>query len=135
MDLTPSGREDALYVGGHAWSSRQLFWHRSHVTKAPDGARILAKSAGVPCAAWTIGMRTYGIQYHPEVHEATIERWVRETPEVMDDAGETADSLMSATREFFPAARRLGDRLFERIALLLMPVDRRFAGIAKDLHH
>ena len=35
----------------------------------------------------------------------------------------------------FPTFERLSKRLFESIALLVMPVDRRYQGVVKDLPH
>jgi hypothetical protein len=47
----------------------------------------------------------------------------------------TPDELRAQTKQHFMAFERLSQRLFELIALLLMPVDRRYAGLVKDLHH
>ncbi len=45
------------------------------------------------------------------------------------------DQFNEQTRAHYPAFERLTARLFESIALLLMPSDRRIAGLDKDLHH
>ncbi len=132
--LTPTGAEDPLYAG-IAWTSMQFHWHRDHVSVAPDGARVLAKSAGCEIQAWARGLRTYGFQYHPEVYADTVESWAAQHPEDLDQAGVTLDDLRAKTLTHFEAFERLSRRLFESIALLLVPVDRRYRGLVKDLHH
>jgi GMP synthase-like glutamine amidotransferase len=132
--LTPGGREDPLFAG-IAWWSTQLHWHRYHVVKPPEGGRILASSARTPVQAWGLGLRTYGIQYHPEAFTEHLEAWADEEPAVLEEMGITLDDLHEQTKAHHPTARRLADRLFETIAIALMPLDRRFAGAANELRH
>ena len=132
--LTPAGREDPIFAG-QKWRSRQVTWHQDHVTEVPTGARVLALSKAAPVQAWAVGLRTYAFQYHPEVSPATIAGWADQEPHALDEAGVTREHLDEETVREYPSFARLGDRLFEMIALILMPLDRRFAGIAKDLHH
>ncbi len=134
VTLTPVGAEDPLHAG-IAWTSMQFHWHSDHVSVAPEGARVLAKSAGCPIQAWARGLRTYGFQYHPEVYADTVETWAAEHPEDLVQAGVTLDDLRAQTRTHFDVFERLSRRLFESIALLLMPSDRRYQGLVKDLHH
>ncbi len=132
--LTPAGAEDPLHAG-IAWTSMQFHWHSDHVSVAPDGARVLAKSAGCPIQVWARGLRTYGFQYHPEVYADTAETWAVEHPEDLDTAGVTLDDLRAKTATHFDAFERLSRRLFESIALMLVPADKRHQGLVKDLHH
>jgi GMP synthase-like glutamine amidotransferase len=134
VTLTPAGREDPLFQG-LPWWSMQAHWHRWHVAELPEGARILAKSERTPAQAWALGLRTYGIQYHPEAYARTIEQWAADEPETLKEVGMTAEQLRAANEQHDAVAERLALRLFERVALLLMPLDRRYAGISKDLHH
>ncbi len=132
--LTPIGAEDPLHAG-IAWTSMQFHWHRDHVTVAPDGARVLAKSARCPIQAWARGLRTYGFQHHPEVYADTVAVWAAEHPEDLDEAGVTLDDLRAKTITHYGAFERLSRRLFESIALLLVPADKRYQGLVRDLHH
>lgn len=134
VTLTPAGAEDVVHAGV-AWQAPMLHWHREHVTEAPPGARVLARSQRCPIQAWARGLRTYAFQYHPEIDPATIETWAAEQPRELEEAGVTLDGLMARTAEQYPAFARLTDRLFESIALHLMPADRLTAGLVKDLHH
>ncbi len=132
--LTPAGAEDPLHAG-IAWTSMQLHWHREQATRPPDGARVLATSQRCPVQAWTRGLRTYGFQYHAEAEADTIETWASEHPEDLKEAGITLDELRAQTAAHFESYARLTGRLFESIALLLVPADRRYQGVVRDLHH
>ncbi|MHC4429183.1 MAG: type 1 glutamine amidotransferase [Planctomycetota bacterium] len=132
--LTDAGREDILHTG-LPWRSFQPQWHRDQVTKLPPGGRLLAASDRCPVQAWSVGLRTYGFQYHPEIVAESLPAWVEEFPQAMEDAGITAEQLQEQTNEHYPAFHRVSERLFESISLFLMPADRRNRGLVKDLHH
>lgn len=132
--LNPIGREDPVFAG-IGWETMQFEHHSCEVTELPPDARLLASSETCKVQVWARGLRTYGIQYHPEIHRERIDVWVDDEPEVLEQAGITREELARQTDEQWDTFARLGERLFEAIALLLMPVDRRHAGIAKDLHH
>lgn len=134
VKLNPIGREDPIHAG-IAWSSMQMHHHRDQVSQLPPGARVLSSSKQCKVQAWALSLRTYGFQYHPEVTIDGIETWAAEEPEALSEANLTIDELREQTSRFFPAFERLGNRLFESIALYLMPVDRRYQGLVKDLHY
>ena len=132
--LTDVGREDPI-LSGQPWRSMQVHWHREHLQTPPAGARVLACSQRSPVQAWALGLRTYGFQYHPEVDENSVKSWAAEEPQALQEARITIERLDEETRRYYPAFKRLSDRLFELMALYLMPADRRIAGLVKDLHH
>ena len=134
VSLTDAGRDDILHAG-LGWKSMQFHWHSQQVIKPPPGARVLAESKRCPVQSWALGLRTYAFQYHPEVYPETIDIWAEDEPEALEEAGLLLDQLNDQTREHYPAFERLTARLFEAISLLLMPADRRVAGVVKDLHH
>ena len=134
VTLTPVGCEDPLHAG-IGWTTVQPHWHGDEVSTLPDGARLLASSKQCAHQCWAVGQRTYGIQYHPEIREDTLIRWAEDDPKALSAAKMSMDQLRQDNETHYAAAARLADRLFESIALLLMPLDRRYAGIAKDLHH
>jgi GMP synthase-like glutamine amidotransferase len=132
--LTPGGREDPIFAG-IPWVAKQFEHHRHEVAELPSDARLLASSERCRAQAWVCGVRTYGFQYHPEMHERRVEEWLADEPGILDEAGLSNEALRRQVEEHFPAFTRLAERLFESLALYLMPVDRRHAGVAKDLHH
>jgi GMP synthase (glutamine-hydrolysing) len=134
ISLSPIGREDPAFAG-IAWEHRVLEWHREQVTKLPAGARVLASSKRCKVQAWHLGLRSYAFQYHPETFAETIKQWANEEPNDLQEAGLTPAALQGQVTEHFAAFERLSMRLFESLALFVMPVDRRYTGLVKDLHH
>jgi len=132
--LTPAGREDPLFAGV-AWSSPQMQWHAYHVSETPAEARVLAASERTPVEAWALGLRTYGFQYHFEASRRELAMWADDEPDALAKVGLTRAELDAQTDANYDAFARLGERLAKTIALVLMPVDRRYAGVVKDLHH
>ena len=133
--LNAVGREDPIHAG-IPWSSVMPHWHNDEVRELPPGARALASSAKCKVQAWTAGLRTYAFQYHPEVEADAMERFIEDEPEAIEKAGlKREEILLRKTEEHYVEFARLTQRMFESIALLLMPVDRRFRGLVKDLHH
>lgn len=132
--LSPVGREDPIYAGV-AWNSRQAHWHHDHVLSPPAGARVLASSSSCKVQAWARGLRCYAFQYHPEIDQNGIDAFAADDPQALQQSGLTLEELRKQTQKHYPTFARLADRLFESIALLLMPVDRRYRGLVKDLHH
>ena len=137
LTLSDVGREDPLHAG-LPWSMNMFHWHREEVTKLPAGGKALASSPQCKIQAWMMGVRAYAFQYHPECDPRMIESWITDPtngPRDLGEAGLSADELREQVRANYPAYERLTQRLFESIALFLMPVDRRIAGVVKDLHH
>ena len=134
VTLTPPGADDVI-LSGIAWTSKQFHFHREGVSKPPPGARVLARSQRSPVQAWARGLRTYAFQYHPENTTQTIEQWAAQEPAALQEAGLSLESLREQTRRYYPVFERLSERLFESMALFLMPADRRTRGLVKDLHH
>lgn len=132
--LSPQGREEPI-LAGIGWTTSQLHWHRDEVSELPPESRLLASSARCKNQAFAVGMRTYCFQFHPEVSAEAIEQWSLLEPKALGEAGITHEQLMEETKDHFPTFARISERLFDALALLVMPVDRRYQGVVKDLHH
>jgi GMP synthase-like glutamine amidotransferase len=88
-----------------------LQWHYDVVTVPPD-ATELARSAVGP-QAWQME-RSFCTQFHPEVHEAIIERWSRGPGAAeLERFGTTRDRLLDLTREHAAASREHAERLVD----------------------
>jgi GMP synthase-like glutamine amidotransferase len=70
-------------------------WHVDTFT-VPEGATELARSAVGP-QAFRIG-RTVAVQFHPEIEEPILRRWVSGGKGALDAAGVAVDELIAATR-------------------------------------
>ncbi|MEM7229267.1 MAG: type 1 glutamine amidotransferase [Planctomycetota bacterium] len=134
FELNAIGRDDPMFTG-MPWTTHQFAWHCDEVKDLPAGARLLASSPQCNVQAWASGLRTYGFQYHPEVYPHTIEEWIERHPDDLADADLTPEDLRDQMARHGDDFARYAVRLFESIALFLMPVDRRYQGQIKDLHH
>ena len=84
------------------------------------------------------GLRTYGFQFHPECSHDRILSWCGSEAQFMERAGVTTDAIERQLQQAdggYADYERNSVRLLERVALLLMPVDRRFAGTSGELRH
>jgi len=71
--LTPEGQRDPVF-GDVPARFKALQWHSVRVAQPPEGAVVLAGSAGCRVQAMRIG-RAWSAQYHVELTDATIPEW------------------------------------------------------------
>ncbi len=97
--------------------------------------RAVPRSSGCR-AAHVAGVSAYtsGWYWKPYVRRPCAHAWARH-PDDLGTARMTLDELKTRTAEHYPSFERLSNRLFESIAMLLVPSDRRYKGLVKDLHH
>ncbi len=74
VDLTKEGTSDPIF-SGMPKRQKSLQWHGVEVTKAPDGAVILASSTACRVQAMRIGQHAWSMQYHVEVEDDTVDNW------------------------------------------------------------
>lgn len=75
ISLTEQGRRDALFQNFRA-SERIFQWH-GDTFELPVGATLLAQGEACTNQAFRYGDLVYGFQFHLEVDQAMIERWLR----------------------------------------------------------
>jgi GMP synthase-like glutamine amidotransferase len=74
VELTDAGRDSPLLMD----VPQQIpcfQWHSAQVSRAPDGAEILASSPACPINAMSWGGRAFSIQFHVEITSATVAEW------------------------------------------------------------
>src|ERR1043165_6004169 len=74
LDTTQAGREDPV-LAPLGESSPVFQWHR-YSFEVPREATHLASTAGCEQQAFRYGDNAYGFQFHLEMDEALIERWL-----------------------------------------------------------
>lgn len=74
VTLTPAGRSDPLFHGLPDVVGLQST-HEDHVEPLPPGATLLASSALSAVQAFAHGKHVRGVQFHPEMDQAST-RWV-----------------------------------------------------------
>ena len=126
VSLTPVGRQDVIF-SGQPWCGAQFHWHNWEVTKLPEGAVVLATSDKCNNQAWTKGVNTYAIQFHPECTPKMIDTWIDDGTSEMATAGIDGNTIRKETEVQFDSYERLTNRLFDAISQLLMPMHTRLA--------
>jgi GMP synthase (glutamine-hydrolysing) len=94
LEQTAAARADALFAG----LPRSFLVNSSHldsVVRLPDGAKILAMTALEPIAAFSVGERTWGVQFHPEFDGEIVRGYVRARSKVMFDEGLLPDHALA----------------------------------------
>jgi GMP synthase (glutamine-hydrolysing) len=124
-DVTPTreARGDALLR--HFRSSEKLFQWHSDACEIPRGAVHLASSRSCVHQAFRYGTNVYGLQFHLEVDEPLVERWLRvpihrrELEALRGPDG--AEQIRRATPLYIERTKRLSDRTFRGFVELFGP--------------
>ena len=112
---TPEGEQDPLFACFNG--TEKIFQWHGDTFDIPHGAVHLASSEECPNQAFRFGERTYGLQFHLEVDEALIERWLK-TPvhirelEQLPQERFRPDNILAETEQHIGNTADLGDRLF-----------------------
>lgn len=92
IDLTGEGRRHFLFDGMGNNPAFQ-FGNYDHVSRPPDGARILAASHGMPAMALDHGGGWLSVQFHPEAKARMMAgSWGEAVPVLARDYTETPDA-------------------------------------------
>lgn len=134
VSLSPVGREDPVFAG-FPWTSKQFLWHGDEAATLPPESRVLASSARCKVQAFAVGLFTYGFQFHFEWDRELILEEIALYGDEVKAAGASVESIRAETSAHGATSERLAERLSERIALCLMPIDRVNRGTVRDLHH
>ena len=127
VDLTPSGRDDAL-LSGLAPQLEIFHWHGAEVSRLPEGGTMLATNAASEVQAMRWGACAYGLQFHIELTDETVGDWLQ-IPEYLaslkaalgeDGAARLKADVDAKLPAFQQTARRLNDN-FLKIAAAYTP--------------
>jgi GMP synthase (glutamine-hydrolysing) len=88
-----------------------LHWHHD-VVEAPDGAKILAKTAQTPNQAFRIGNSVFATQFHLEVDRPMLDTWLA----VPDMAADLDAATLATIEQDFDAAASSMRQLATRAA-------------------
>jgi GMP synthase-like glutamine amidotransferase len=104
VELTDAGIADPVFSTLPPRFPGLLWHHYAH--ELPDGAVALAHSAA-SLQAFRLGDTCWGIQFHPEVTEPQLERWIADESDPPPDR----ERLRSETRQQIGKWNELGRRL------------------------
>jgi GMP synthase (glutamine-hydrolysing) len=114
LSPTDEGNRDPLFAQFD--ESQQIFqWHGDKF-EIPHGAVHLAESPDCRNQAFRFKHNIYGLQFHLEVDEPMILRWL-DNPSMSSEAREAAgqdrpDEIRAQTRQYIDDSMRLGSRVF-----------------------
>jgi GMP synthase (glutamine-hydrolysing) len=104
VSLTHDGREDAV-LSALPERFTALQWH-SYGHDLPEGAVALAENAA-SLQAFRLGETCWGVQFHPEVTEPQLVRWIADESDPPSDA----EAMREETRRRIGSWNELGRRL------------------------
>lgn len=104
VELTDAGAGD-LVLSALPPRFEALEWHH-YAHELPDGAVALAHS-GASLQGFRLGETCWGVQFHPEVTEPQLERWIADK----SDLPAEPERLRAETRERIGGWNELGRRL------------------------
>ncbi len=115
--LTEEGLKDPV-LGKFKPLEKIFQWH-GDTFELPAGAVQLASSPLFPQQAFRYGDRTYGLQFHLEVDEPMIDRWLRvpgNVAEMEPLGGEAlAEKIRVDTKEHLPRGLTIGRQAFQAL--------------------
>jgi GMP synthase-like glutamine amidotransferase len=76
VTITPDGLDLPL-TAGLPETLNVLQWHGQEVKRLPEGATLIASSAHCQVQAFAVGYCAFGLQFHSEVTDVTVEDWVQ----------------------------------------------------------
>lgn len=125
---TPEGRGDPLFA--HFRPTERIFQWHGDTFAIPHGAIPLARSLTCANQAFRFGSKVYALQFHLEVDERLIERWLRvpmHRRELHALKGRIApETIRRETNTHIGRLRTLSDRTFREFTKLFrLPARRR----------
>jgi GMP synthase-like glutamine amidotransferase len=75
VQLTKQGKDDSLFAGFPTDYQTVFHWHED-TFDLPVGATLLATSDTTQNQAFRYGQRAYGLQYHIEIDDTTLDTWL-----------------------------------------------------------
>jgi GMP synthase (glutamine-hydrolysing) len=117
ITLTKTGESDPLFEG--LSQVEAVEWH-DDTFDIPRGAIALAGSMGCANQAFRFGQQAYGLQFHPEVSPAMLEKWIKEEGGSIDRSSfQTAVNIKAAALQ--AQADRLVDNFIRDSVLHFSP--------------
>ena len=122
VELTKEGQFDPLFTGIDP-EIRCLQWHSVEVRKLPHDSIVLASSNDCRCQAMRVGDHAWGVQFHVELEESTIEDWSK-VPAYADALATTLGSnalikMQADAESNFSEFQRNSEKLFENFVSIV----------------
>lgn len=122
VELNQEGQRDKLFAGIDR-EIRCLQWHSVEVRKLPPSSVVLASSSDCRCQAMRVGKHAWGVQFHVELEENTIEDWskvpayARALEETLGD--NSLNRMKADAKHYYPGFQRNSSQLFDNFLSLV----------------
>ena len=113
VTLSPEAMADPLFAGFDE-EFETVHWHGDTFDPVPGAVR-LASTARYPWEAFRVG-NSFGLQFHPELDEATFTEWVHSATSDMQRAGRRNDEVLARDLPLLRASEHANQLLMERLA-------------------
>ena len=128
LNLTEAGQTDPV-LSHHSDGAPVFQWHRYRFD-VPDGAVHLAKTANCGPQAFRHSDNAYGFQFHMEVDQLLIQRWLSNRA-YLDELAEhghpiDAERVLTETETFLPPMRSQAESVFNAFLDLVGTPERRY---------
>lgn len=124
-DVSPTevGEQDPLFR--HFEPTERIFQWHGDTFAIPTGADHLASAPDCPNQAFRYGKKVYGLQFHLEVDEPMIERWLQ-IPELREEISSlegnlSPESILAETKLTIERSQVLAKNLFRTLIELFEP--------------
>lgn len=120
VEMTEEGQKDALF--GHFNKREKIFQMHGDTFDVPKSTVHLARSEICEGQAFRYGEKVYGMQFHLEVDQAMVKRWLKvpeNIKEMIESHGKfSADQINSETEQHIERALSLAEQTFLKFAAL-----------------
>jgi GMP synthase (glutamine-hydrolysing) len=110
IESLPAAAGDPV-IGALPEGAVALHWNEDGF-EPPPGSVELLRRPGLTAEAFRYGDSTWGVQFHPEVHDEGLDSWYRSGYGELEAAGLTEEQARAADALHLPAQRALSDALF-----------------------
>jgi GMP synthase-like glutamine amidotransferase len=106
IDLTADGVKDPLFKGFS--STVEVYQWHGDMAVMPEGGVHLASSERCPMQAFRVGSNAYGLQFHAEITDKSIDEWSRDyAPEKQDKRRAMLEQYKIVEKDFMRSGEML----------------------------
>ena len=120
IKVTEAGKKDAL-LSSFQKEEKLFEWHHDSF-QLPSGAKGLAESESCREQAFRYGKKTYGFQFHLEVDEAMIEKWLKDPAHQIylnqTDKHPSVETIRQQTQLYIESLKSLSYKTFSEFIKL-----------------
>jgi GMP synthase (glutamine-hydrolysing) len=111
LELTAAGAADPV-LGSIPDGAHGLHWNEDGFALPPGAIELVARGARPSCAAFRAGEHAWGVQFHPEIGQASLDHWYADWPQPLAEAGMTEADARAADARHLPRQADLAAAIF-----------------------